>query len=263
MQIAEYHKKITSLGSRDITVRVMTPDGYESGAKRYPVVYINDGQDVFRDEDILWGECSMDYENYYRSYGRFMPDMIIVALVCPRDREERTALYSPFTCKPEKGGAMIRGQGVEYLRWIAEELKPWIDGAYRTRSGREDTGIMGYSTGGLFALCAGLLRPDIFTRVAALSSSVYLWLDPFQELLDTASFGHLKRIYMDVGTNEFGRFTTKEEFLEGAELIYRTCLQKGVSADRIKYNLYPGATHSQLEWKLRFPDALRWIFMDC
>ena len=49
MQIAEYHKKITSLGSRDITVRVMTPDGYESGAKRYPVVYINDGQDVFRD----------------------------------------------------------------------------------------------------------------------------------------------------------------------------------------------------------------------
>ena len=87
MQIAEYHKKITSLGSRDITVRVMTPDGYESGAKRYPVVYINDGQDVFRDEDILWGECSMDYENYYRSYGRFLPDMIIVALVCPRDRE--------------------------------------------------------------------------------------------------------------------------------------------------------------------------------
>ena len=58
MQIAEYHKKITSLGSRDITVRVMTPDGYESGAKRYPVVYINDGQDVFRDEDILWGSAA-------------------------------------------------------------------------------------------------------------------------------------------------------------------------------------------------------------
>ncbi len=45
----------------------------------------------------------MDYENYYRSYGRFLPDMIIVALVCPRDREERTALYSPLPVSRRRG----------------------------------------------------------------------------------------------------------------------------------------------------------------
>ena len=80
--------------------------------------------------------------------------------------------------------------------------------------------------------------------------------------MQRGSYGHLKRIYMDVGTNEYGRITTKEEFLEGAELMYRAYLEHGVRPERILYNVYPDAVHSQTDWKMRFPDALRWIFAD-
>ena len=55
---------------------------------------------------------------------------------------------------------------------------------------------------------------------------------------------------------------SKEEFLEGAELMHRAYLEHGVQPERILYNVYPGAVHSQTDWKMRFPDAIRWIFGD-
>ena len=174
MEIFEFDRPCGLVSSEHIIVRVMVPDGYGSGEKRYPVLYINDGQDVFEDKDILWGECSMDYKRYYGNYRRFLPEFIIVALVCPRERQERTRLYSPFTHKgkgnsPEDSD--IVGIGKAYLDWIAEDLKPWVDGAFRTRTEADFTGIMGYSTGGLFAIYAALARPDLFSRLAALSSA--------------------------------------------------------------------------------------------
>ena len=137
MKIFEFDRLCGLVSSETITVRVMVPDGYESSGKMYPVLYINDGQDVFEDKDILWGECSMDFKRYYGNYRRFLPEFIIVALVCPRERQERTRLYSPFSHKgkgnsPEDSD--IAGIGKMYLDWIADDLKPWVDGAFRTRT---------------------------------------------------------------------------------------------------------------------------------
>ncbi len=95
-----------------------------------------------------------------------------------------------------------------------------------------------------------------------MSSAVCIWLDKLQESLDTGSYSHLKYLYMDVGTNEFGRMTTKEEFLDGANMMYENYLKHGVPAEIIKYNIYPDAMHTQREWRYRFPDAVRWIFQD-
>ena len=81
--------------------------------------------------------------------------------------------------------------------------------------------------------------------------------------MDTASYAHLKYIYMDTETNEYGRMTTKEEFLKGAQELYQNYLKHGVEPERIQYNIYPEAVHSQKEWRVRFPDAVRWIFQDC
>ena len=72
MRIDEINTKITTL-DRDVKVRVMTPDGYEKGDMNYPVLYINDGQDVFRDDQTFWGAESLRFEQYYKDYGRFLP----------------------------------------------------------------------------------------------------------------------------------------------------------------------------------------------
>lgn len=247
----------------EITVRVMVPDGYENSSKRYPVVYIHDGQDVFEDKDIIWGDCSLDYLNYYQSYKTYLPELIIVALTCPKDRGERTALYTPFILKDgeRSGVSAIHGKGVQYGEWIVHTLKPNVDSLYRTISDASHTAVLGYSTGGLISIYLAFKYPEVFHRFAALSSAVALWRKPLSEFFSTAEGAHIERIYMDVGTNEFGRFTKKEEFVEGAQWLYDTYLAKGISADKIKYNIYPGAIHSQICWKLRFPDALRWLFM--
>ena len=90
MEIKEYQLPLSLMGSGSCTVRIMTPDGYQQTDKRYPVLYMNDGQDAFFDKDILWGDCSMDFAQYYQDYKGYLPEFILVALCCPKDRAERT-----------------------------------------------------------------------------------------------------------------------------------------------------------------------------
>lgn len=241
----------------------MTPNGYEESGKKYPVLYINDGQDVFEDKDIIWGECSMEYKKYYQRYARFLPELVLVAISCPEEREERTKLYSPFRrFKPGENQPVMTGIGSEYLSWITDTLKPWVDSHFRVYTDGSHTGIMGYSTGGMFAVFAGLARPDVFTRIAALSSAVYIWKEDLTAFLDNADYSRLQYVYLDVGTNEFGRITTKEEFLKGADILNQAFEVHGIDSQKLIFNCYPGAIHSQTEWKKRFPDAIRWIFQD-
>ena len=197
MKIEEIYTRITPL-NRDVTVRVMTPDGYEEEpGRRYPVLYINDGQDVFRDEETFWGAESLRFEQYYRDYGTFMPHVILVAIESPDDHGERTQQYSPYT--------------KDFIVPPEKNFEPRIEGKNH-----------GYR----------------FLRASEIH-------------------------YMDTGTNEYGRMTTKEEFLKGAQELYQNYLKHGVEPERIQYNIYPEAVHSQKEWRVRFPDAVRWIFQDC
>lgn len=266
-QIDEINTTINTLENRPVKVSVMTPDGYEKGNKHYPVLYINDGQDVFRDEQTFRKAASLRYEDYYQHYGAFMPKVILVAIEAPNDPGLRTKEYSPYTKNfvvpaGKKFEPRIEGQGKEYLQWLTGELKPMIDKKYRTMADRDNTGICGYSTGGLNSIYAALSYPKVFGRLIAMSSAVCIWMDCLQPTLDNSDYSHLKYVYMDVGTNEFGRMTTKEEFLQGANDLYQNYLKHGVPAKAIRYNIYPNAKHNQLEWRYRFPDAIRWVFQD-
>lgn len=262
MRIDVLHETILPL-DRPVTVKVFLPDGYDESESRYPVLYINDGQDVFRDEDTFWGAESLRFEQYYQDYKKFLPQVILVAVQSPEEHSVRTAQYSPFTKSfvvPEGKTfePYIEGKGIAYLNWMTEELKPRIDQTYRTRSGAEDTGICGYSTGGLNAVYAILKYGKAFQRAVIMSAAVAIWMDKLQPVLEEADYSHISRIYLDTGTNEFGRMTTKEEFLDGSETLRRFFAEH--CADGMKYNVYQDAIHNQREWRLRFPDALRWIF---
>lgn len=129
MKIDVIDTKITTL-DRPVRVRVLTPNGYENSGKSYPVLYVNDGQDVFRDDQAFWGAESLRFEQYYKDYGKFMPEIILVAIESPEDHALRTAQYSPYTknfdVPPEKKfEPRIEGKGKEYLAWATGEFKPW------------------------------------------------------------------------------------------------------------------------------------------
>lgn len=82
----ELHNTSISTLSRNVTVRIMLPNGYEDSDKKYPVLYMHDGQDLFYDKDAVGGK-SWGFGNYYNSYYKFLPEIIIVAIDCPLDRE--------------------------------------------------------------------------------------------------------------------------------------------------------------------------------
>ncbi|ADK81328.1 alpha/beta hydrolase [Sediminispirochaeta smaragdinae] len=249
-------------------VRVFLPDGYNDNNGRYPVVYMNDGQDVFYDSHTFGGVESLRFVQYYQDYGKFLPQIIIVAIEAPAVASERTALYSPYTKNfvvPEEKNfeSCIKGRGKEYIQWIIEILKPDIDRTYRTYPDPDFTALCGYSTGGLNSVYASIAFQEYFHRIIAISPAIAIWLDKLQETMNHCSgCDSLKYVYLDVGTNENGRMTTASEFLEGSSTIVRFYESQGLNQDSLKYNVYQNAVHSQSEWRKRFPDALRWIFQD-
>ncbi|MDR1107678.1 MAG: alpha/beta hydrolase, partial [Spirochaetaceae bacterium] len=243
------------------------PDGYEAGDRLYPVLYMNDGQDVFRDEDSVSGH-SIRYAQYYADYSKFLPQVIIVGIDCPSTNTERSQQYTPYTKHFDVPAwssyeSDVAGTGKEYLEWLVHEFKPWIDENYRTRKHGAYTGLGGFSSGAIISTYGVMMYPEAFSRLLVISGSFFLWMDCLDKTFDEASLDHLKYIYMDVSTREQGRITTAEQFLEGAKMMYDRFVKCGFDETNLKYQVIKGLSHSHGGWRLRFPDAVRWIFQDC
>ncbi|WP_052295837.1 alpha/beta hydrolase-fold protein [Parasphaerochaeta coccoides] len=141
-------------------------------------------------------------------------------------------------------------------------MKLWIDKNYGTRPDCDSTGIGGYSTGTLISIYASLAYPQVISRLIAMSSAVCIWMDYLEETLSSADYSSLKYVDVYVGTNEFGRMTTKEEFLSGSDTRNDFFKKNDLGESSLKYEIFPDAMHTQREWRYRFPDALRRVFQD-
>ena len=265
MNVKVFQTKMAQI-SEEMTFRVMTPDGYETSERRYPVFYMNDGQDVFFDEDAINGK-SMRFAKYYSDFSAYLPQVIIVGIDCPMNNAKRTRLYTPYNkhFQVQKGvnfESDIQGQGDAYLEWLTGELKPWIDENYRTKSQPEYTGLGGYSTGGVLSAYGVLTHAESFSRMLALSGAFYNWMDCLDSTLDAVNVDHVKYVYMDVSTKEQGRYTTPEQFVTGAKMMNDRFINLGLDEKHLKFEVFEGLEHSQSAYKQRFPDGLRWIFRD-
>ena len=146
---------------------VYLPPTYdEEPERRFPVLYMHDGQNVFDGATsyIAGKEWEAD-ETAERliEEGRIEP-LIIVAV--DHAGVARVEEYTPTADRRGRGGKVD-----QYGRMLVEELKPWVDETFRTRPGREDTGIAGSSYGGLASVWVGLTHADVFGKIAALSTS--------------------------------------------------------------------------------------------
>lgn len=251
---------------RNMTFRVILPDFYEENmGKNYPVLYMQDGQDMLYDNEAYDG-VSWDYASYYRKYSRYLPEIIIVAIDCPETNTERTRLYAPYHKQFDIQGRNfepdIDGQGKAYISWIVHELKPWIDHKYRTRPEKEFTAIGGSSTGGVTTIYALMAFSDIFTRAFTLSAAFYIWFDCLNETIEESVFDNVKYIYMDVGGHDEGRMTQPEEFIQGNKMMYQKFLDLGFDDEQVEFRIFLRDYHDHRSFGRRFPDALRWIFKD-
>ena len=162
------------LGNRR-DVWVYLPPGYRRfGRMRYPVLYLNDGQNVFDAATAFSGvEWRVDETAQQLIRKNLIEPLIIVAVANMGD--DRIDEYAPtrgVISEEAKRKKRSKGLGRRYGEFLAQELKPYIDRKFRTRPDAESTGLGGSSLGGLLALSLGLWFPTVFTKVIAMSPSV-------------------------------------------------------------------------------------------
>jgi predicted alpha/beta superfamily hydrolase len=227
---------------RDLTVYL--PPSYGRGERHFPVLYMQDGQNLFDPKESFAGSWRVDIAMDHAAARGFEG----IAVGVRHAGDERLAEYSPFD-DPETGP----GRGREYVMYLAETIKPLVDARYRTIPDRGRTCVAGSSMGGLISLFAFFARPDIFGAVAAMSPS--LWY------AGGAIFGAVKaapfqpgRIYLDVGRQE------GEETLADARRLRELLLAKGYrKGDQLRYVEDRAGGHEEAAWGHRLRAALPYL----
>jgi predicted alpha/beta superfamily hydrolase len=171
---------------------VYLPPSYDDGDRRYPVVYMHDGQNLFDPATSFSGEWAVDQTMEAASDEGL--EAIVVGI--PNIGPERTNEYSPFL--DEKNGG---GRGELYLRFLTETVKPLIDADFRTLSDREHTGIAGSSMGGLISLYAFFRYRHIFGFAGVMSPSLWFAKRAVLEWVNRQPYAG-GRVYIDVGMRE-------------------------------------------------------------
>jgi predicted alpha/beta superfamily hydrolase len=224
-------------------VDVYLPASYEQGRRRFPVVYMQDGQNL-SDPSIAFCGNTWRLLEGLRWLAERGIEPIVVGI---HNTAERLAEYSPFEDVKHGGG-----DGDRYTRFLIDTVKPRIDANYRTRKDRASTVVAGSSMGGLISLYAFFRRPSAFGAAAVLSPSI--WFGG-REILPFVQNARLTRgrLYLDVGTNE-GTATLRD-----ARTLNRVLRRKGYKGDALWYLEAHGAQHREADWAWRLPQALEFL----
>jgi len=239
-------------GCRDIVVWL--PPGYGDPRRRHPVVYFQDGQNVFDPVTAFLGQAWMAGEAAEKLIRRraLVPPIMVGIYNTGFNRMNE---YSPTRAEFEGwSGEKCRstGDAKRYAKFVAQELKPFIDARYLTLPGPRTTSVVGSSMGGLVSLYFALWHPRVFGNVAALSPS--LWWD---DRIVFRDFGRLPRkldvrIWLDTGTAEPG--------WEAAPLFRDALIGRGWTLGRdLAYREIAGATHNEKAWAARIGDVLQFL----
>jgi len=250
-RLRKHERFISRLVEEHHDLVVYIPPMYErEGERRFPVLYMQDGQNLFDPE------TSFIKGNYWRmgetadaliEAGAIEP-LIIVGIY--NSGVKRIDEYTPVEDKRLGGG-----QADAYGRMLVEELRPYIDAQYRTLPGAENCGMGGSSLGGLVTLYLGLRYPTVFSRLAVMSPSVW-WRN--RTILKTVAALPKKpelRIWLDLGTKEPTRA------VPDARALRDGLIKKGWQlGEDLAYFEAEGAEHTESAWAQRAGPMLRFLF---
>ena len=239
-------------------LRVWLPPGYdeaENSERHYPVLYLNDGQNLFEASSSFTGvEWQVDETADQAIREGAVPPMIVVGL--DNAGKERLREYMPHRSMHP---VMLRVQGKYYPDFLMKEVMPFVERTYRVATSPENTGLGGSSLGALIALYTVMVRPGVFGRLLLESPS--LWASNRQVIKDSRTVRIWpERIYLGVGTAEAGNAdrdrTVVDDVRELAAIVRRAVL----SEKRLRLVIKDGAGHSESAWAERFPEALQFLF---
>lgn len=226
-------------------IAALLPHDYYETDKRYPVLYLQDGQNLFEDY-APYGSWGVDKRLAMLSE-MGMGDVIIVAI--DHAEAQRVGEFLP-SFKTKLG----RGDGKKYVRFLADTLKHYIDDHFRTLPGPEHTGIGGSSLGGLISIYAGMMYPEVYDKLMIFSPSLWVTPDLPYELVDlTNEFNG--RIYLYGGEAESATMVPNLQRFK--EALSR---QEGAEDVRFRLEIDPDGQHNEARWGQEFPKAIEWLF---
>jgi predicted alpha/beta superfamily hydrolase len=223
---------------------IYLPPDYAVSTRRYPVIYMQDGQNLFDKSNSFSGEWEID-ESLNQLFSEGDKGVIIVGI--DNGGEERIDEYSPWVNKKYGGG-----RGALYADFIVETLKPHIDKHYRTIPEQQATGIAGSSMGGLIALYTALEYQTVFGRVGIFSPALWFSPEAYVHITESGKEQDM-RFYLMAGKEESTSMYTD------MVALYNNLLNAGFQIDEVKMSLPADGQHSEWFWAREFADAYLWL----
>ena len=228
---------------------IYLPKGYAASSKTYPVLYMQDGQNLFNDQTAAFGEWGVD-ECLDTLQKRINQECIVVGI--DNGGEKRLNEYCPYDFST-KGGFTTpdqKGEGKEYVEFLVKNLKPFIDTRFRTKKGREYTFIAGSSMGALISEYAILKYPDVFGAAGVFSPSFWIAPSIYTEA-ENAVTKELPRFYFYAGGKE------SSTMVSDVEKMYEICSKK--RRYEVIRLLNPIGEHKEKFWQQAFPQFYIWL----
>ncbi len=240
-----YHRDLAGEGlnyKRDLIVWL--PPSYEKEPeRRYPVLYMHDGQNIIDPSTSFIGyDWHMDEVSDSLIRAKAMEEIIIVGMSNSPDRS------------PEYSDTPL---GRSYAAFVIGVVKPLIDKTYRTKPDRENTAVMGSSMGGLISFLFTWWHPEVFSKAGCLSSAFLVDHDKILREVKEFKGGRKDiRVYLDCGTLDL-----EDRLRLGSETMARILTEQGYKAGRdFEYFLDEGATHNERAWAGRVWRPLIFLF---
>lgn len=220
---------------------IYLPENYQASKKMYPVLYMQDGQNVFDDATSGFGEWGVD--EALDSLGAKHKEIIVVAI--DNGGDKRLNEYSPYDM--EKYG---KGEGDQYVDFLVQTLKPFIDKHYRTKKDERNTFVAGSSMGGLISFYAILKYPEVFGGAGTFSPA--FWITPQLKNIDPQKAKKVKgKIYFYAGGQESETMVP--------DMLYVFEQMKKYSKAKMQTVIRAEGKHNEPTWRDEFPLFYQWI----
>ncbi|SFC32933.1 alpha/beta hydrolase [Massilia yuzhufengensis] len=226
-------------------LRLYLPPGYATSGKRYPVLYMHDGQNLFDVATAYAGEWQVD-ETLDALAREGKLELIVVGI--DNGGEKRMTELNAWDSK--RFGA---AEGREYTDFVVKTVKPLVDRSYRTLPGREHTAIMGSSMGGLASHYALAQYPQVFSK-AGVFSPAYWTAQPSFAFVAGRPAPKDARVFMLMGEKE------GPEMVADVKRMAEVVQKSGHPAANTRLKIVPGAEHNEKFWAGELREALLWMF---
>lgn len=257
LRIHPFHSRIYR---NDRFLRVWVPPGYDdaqNAARQYPVLYLNDGQNLFEPATSFNGvEWQVDETADRLIRAQVIPPLIIIGI--DNAGKDRLREYMPHrSLQP----MMLRAQGTRYPSFLMKEVMPFVERYYRVASGPRNTGLGGSSLGALIALYTVAVSPGIVGRLLLESPS--LWAASRQIIWQSRTVRRWpERIFLATGSAEAGREDRDRSMVDDVQELAAILRRSGLDERRLRLVVDRGAPHHESAWARRFPEALSFLFAE-